>query len=66
MNNTTVENKKKIIACRGDAYTPARFWEWAICTEEEFSSDLNKQGWVKSSCANYLNTKQLSLLIDNQ
>jgi hypothetical protein len=53
---------KKIIISKGDAYTPERFWERAVCSEEEFTDTLKESGWVKSTCTKYLSTTQLAYL----
>lgn len=53
---------KNLVICRGVATIPARFWEWAVCTSGEYTEEMCKQGWVKSSCLKYLSERQRSLL----
>jgi len=53
---------RKIIICGGSANTPARFWEWVVCLESEFTEAMKEGGWVKSECTNYLTLKQLEYL----
>lgn len=53
---------KKIIICKGNANTPARFWNWAVGTEEEYTEDMKNEGWILSECIQYLTKEQLKYL----
>lgn len=52
----------KIIICNGNAHLLPLFWEWATCTEEEYTEELKSNGWVKSTSTKYLTRNQLDYL----
>ena len=52
----------KLIICLGRANEPASFWDWAVCTKEEFTEDMKKEGWVLSETTKYLSKKQIEYL----
>jgi hypothetical protein len=53
----------KVIICRGSALIPARFWDRAVCSIEEYTKELKESGWVITQSRLYLNKDQLSYLI---
>lgn len=57
-----MKKDNKIIICIGGSNEPARFWNWAIGTEEEYTKEMKDKGWVKSQCRKYLSIKQLKYL----
>lgn len=54
--------EEKIILCKGEAFTPPRFWKWIVITEAGFTEIMKNYGWVKSDCTKYLSSEQLANL----
>jgi len=54
--------EEKIIICKGEAFTPPRFWKWIVITEGGFTEIMKNHGWVKSECTKYLSSEQLTSL----
>lgn len=52
----------KIIITKGDALTPARFWERAVCEEHEFTDELKAEGWTETDSRTYLSDGQIAQL----
>jgi hypothetical protein len=46
----------------GGNILPARFWNWAVCEEEEFTDAYKQHGWHRSDCEKYLTREQLTYL----
>lgn len=57
------KSEEKIIISKGNAWTPARFWSWAVCTKEEFKNEnYSNDGWIESKTTMYLDKEQLEFL----
>lgn len=52
----------KIIITKGDAFTPPRFWETAICEDHEFTDELKAEGWAESNNRTHLSVEQIAHL----